>query len=104
MSKEEMDVKRIDDTLMITLGEKFDYQHGKKFQDACRNQAGVNKYIIDFKHVSYIDSSALGRMMFLRTQVGEEHADITIINPSKTIFEILKITQLHRVFKIKENI
>ncbi|MBF0126154.1 MAG: STAS domain-containing protein [Magnetococcales bacterium] len=102
MAKEEIDFKKTDDTLLITLGDKFDYHHGKRFQDACRAHTGINKYIIDFKHVSYIDSSALGRLMFLRTQAGEEQADITIINPRKAIFDILKITQLHKVFKIKD--
>ncbi len=102
MAKEEIGIKRIDNTLMITLGEKFDYQFGKQFQNAYQNQKGINKYIIDFKNVIYIDSSALGRLMFLRTQAGEEQSDITFINPNKAIFEILKITQLHKIFKIQE--
>ncbi|MBF0438908.1 MAG: STAS domain-containing protein [Magnetococcales bacterium] len=101
MPNKNISTQREGNALLVTLYDVFDYEQGKKFQKECEKHVGIDKYIIDFRHVTVIESSSLGRLLLLRTRMGHEKADITLCNPNKLIAKIFRMSQFQKLFKIE---
>lgn len=56
--------------------------------------------IIDFSAVNYIDSNGIGELVGHIEKFRELGSQLVLINPSKRIVELLKLTQLTDVFPI----
>lgn len=66
--------------------------------------AGVHpgaKYILDFREVTHIDSSALGMLLMLRESAGGEKSEITFINLRPEAWQLLKLANFEKLFKFK---
>ncbi len=58
------------------------------------------RFVIDLSEAMYIDSSALGMLMQLRNKVGENAADIEIINARPEIRKTFSTANFQKFFKI----
>ena len=109
--------------LVIKVSGKFDYNLQKKFKESYENpnqlnsselnsnmiinnknvsdcQALVSKYTIDLTNVNYLDSSALGMLLSLRTY--SNHQDcVKIIGAQESIKELLELSGFDRLFSIE---
>lgn len=105
--------------LVIKVSGKFDYNLQKNFKESYENsyisanssenilnnqttdcQALVSKYTIDLTHVDYLDSSALGMLLSLRTY--SNHQDcVKIIGAQESIKELLELSGFDRLFTIE---
>lgn len=56
--------------------------------------------IIDFSAVNYIDSNGIGELVGHIEKFRDLGSQLVLINPSKRIVELLKLTQLTNVFPI----
>ncbi|MEO5334883.1 MAG: STAS domain-containing protein [Magnetococcus sp. YQC-5] len=101
MKDESCSLERTGDALIIFIDDVFDHAQRKRIQKTCEKQTGIDKYILDFKHVTRIESSTLGWMLFLRVRLGEDKANITLRNVNKLILEIFRMTKFHELFKIE---
>ncbi len=87
--------------ITITIKGRFDFNTHQSFREHYESILHPNaKYIIDLSSTDYLDSSALGMMLLLREQVGEDQADIAIIRCRPEIRRILEIVNFNQLFKI----
>ena len=104
--------------LVIKVSGKFDYNLQKKFKESYESptspdqhtnnilnnqstdcQALVSKYTIDLTKVDYLDSSALGMLLSLRTY--SNHQDcVKIVGAQESIKELLELSGFDRLFTI----
>ena len=94
--------------LIIKVSGKFDYNLQKKFKESYELQEQnttsdcqmlVSKYTIDLTNVNYLDSSALGMLLSLRTF--SNHQDcVKIIGAQPSIRELLELSGFDRLFTI----
>ena len=58
---------------------------------------------LDFKNVKFMSSSCLGFLLKFHKTVTQSQGKLKLRNMSKQIYEIFKITSLHKVFKIEKS-
>jgi anti-anti-sigma factor len=97
--------KLSDDESIITInvGGRFDFAVQNEFRECyCNTQPdGSTRFIIDTKDTVYMDSSALGMLLMMREYLGGNNADISIINCSPDIENILTVANFQTLFKMR---
>lgn len=85
-------------TVIIEIRGRFDFSIHKEFRSLYKDgmRADMN-YVVDMRHVDYIDSSALGMLLLLR----EQAAGVAIRHCSADIRNILSIARFDRLFDIQ---
>ena len=58
---------------------------------------------LDFKNVRLMSSSCLGFLLKFHKMVTQSQGKLKLRNMSKELYEIFKITSLHKVFKIEKS-
>lgn len=87
-------------TVTIQISDRFDFKLHREFRQAFSESSHpATKYVIDLGQTRYMDSSALGMLLTLREQAGNDRADIRIINCSPEIERIFSISNFGRMFK-----
>ncbi len=88
--------------LTISIEGRFDFSAHQEFRDAYeRVEGGIEKYVIDMKNATYLDSSALGMLLLLRDHAGGDNADVRIANCNKDVKKILTISNFEQLFTIE---
>jgi len=89
------------DMLNISVSGRFDFHVVKEFRasysEAEESTSGV---VLDFRDVSYMDSSALG-MLLNMNKYFKEQAKISIINCRPEIKKVLLISKFDQKFSIR---
>lgn len=57
--------------------------------------------LLDFKSVEHLSSAALGMLITLNRQVGEQRGRLVLANIHPQIYEVFKITRLNKLFNIQ---
>jgi len=60
------------------------------------------KLLLNFKSVEHLSSAALGMLINLNKRVEARHGKLRLSNINPQIFEVFKITRLHKLFEIHE--
>ena len=83
----------------ITLGDG-----DQELGEAVRTQLeqGHRKILLDFQHVSYLDSSGIGELVGCYTSIMNRQGKLVICNLNERIFGLMKMTSLHSVFDVRE--
>jgi anti-anti-sigma factor len=89
---------------VIRLPEYFVFQHYTDFNQA-RDQAvalgSTSKQIsLDFTHVKFIDSAALGMLLQLHHQVSTSGIKLNIRGAEGNVLDMLHLTKMDRYFSI----
>jgi anti-anti-sigma factor len=93
------------DTIIITLSGSFTFLDQVAFRKSYEDQINGNtkKYILDFRQVTFIDSSSLGMMLLLNDYVNNNLKNkITLLNPTHQVLSIFKVANFQKLFHIKE--
>ncbi len=85
----------------ISINEQFDRFSQRAFTKAYQDRPKKASYVVDFKKVNAIDSSALGQLVKFRDHVGGDDADITLINVNDTVRKMLRIANFQMLFSIR---
>jgi len=64
---------------------------------------GCYHIVIDMSKVPYIDSAGLGVLVGARRRVGEHDGSISIVNPNPSVFKVLEITRLTKIFDVYQD-
>ncbi|NLC58542.1 MAG: STAS domain-containing protein [Armatimonadetes bacterium] len=64
---------------------------------------GEYHIIIDMEKVPYIDSAGLGVLVGARRRVGEHDGSISIVNPNPSVYKVLEITRLTKIFDVYQD-
>lgn len=96
------DVSGDDKNKTIKVSGRFDFSSQNELRDCYHSLSpddGV-KFVIDMENANYIDSSALGMLLMMREHLGGDDADISIINCSPEIKNILNVANFQTLFKV----
>ncbi|UCG33169.1 MAG: STAS domain-containing protein [Phycisphaerales bacterium] len=82
---EEVSISEIGDLLLDVVGSEPDL-----------------RMVLSFRNVEHLSSAALGMLITLRSQVREKGGHLKLSNIRPQIYEVFKITKLHRLFDIHD--
>ena len=89
-------------TLQVKLPSTFDIGIHKEFRELHSNlESTVQDFAIDFVDTQHMDSSALGMLLLLRDELSSGSTNITLINCSANIKELLKLARFDTLFTVK---
>jgi len=73
-------------------------------RDAVRDLLAKNqkKLLLNLGEVTYIDSSGIGELVRAFTSVGNQGGELTLLNLTKKVHDLLQITKLYTVFDVKD--
>lgn len=87
--------------LVISVDGRFDFSAHQEFRDSYESLVErPERYRVDMRDTSYIDSSALGMLLLLRDHAGGDNADIRIVNCNPDVRKILAISNFEQLFAI----
>ncbi len=67
--------------LVIRVAGRFDFSAHQEFRDAYESlDEQPDRYRVDMRDASYLDSSALGMLLLLRDHAGGDSASVEIVN------------------------
>ncbi len=91
-----------DQTIQITVGERFDYSTHKEFRNAYINvKEGGITYRVNLSKASHMDSSALGMILLLKEYAEKSGGTLILQRPSETVMKILKIANFDKLLTIE---
>jgi HptB-dependent secretion and biofilm anti anti-sigma factor len=87
--------------LTIMIQGRFDFGAHQEFRNAYeRVNSTPQRYIVDLKETTYLDSSALGMLLLLRDHAGGDSAQIRLLNCNPDVRKILAISNFEQLFRI----
>ncbi|VAW91258.1 Anti-sigma F factor antagonist (spoIIAA-2); Anti-sigma B factor antagonist RsbV [hydrothermal vent metagenome] len=95
-------VSKSDDgnTVTVKLPNEFDFRAHKEFRDTHKNPGTKAKYILDFSLTEHMDSSALGMLLLMREELGNDNAKVRLINCRDNIKSLLEMASFHQLFDV----
>ncbi|MBU1283752.1 STAS domain-containing protein [Pseudomonas sp. NPDC079086] len=87
--------------LTILIQGRFDFGAHQEFRNAYeRVNSTPQRYVVDLKETTYLDSSALGMLLLLRDHAGGDSAQIRLLNCNPDVRKILAISNFEQLFNI----
>lgn len=89
---------------LVGVPERFDFSFHKKFTEnteAALKDSKINLISLDFSRVSYLDSAALGMIVYLHKKAVSAGKKVDIVNSSGTAAEILNVANINKLIEIK---
>lgn len=71
--------------------------------DALMSKTTEDRVILDFAPVEFMASSALGKLVQFQKKSKQYNAKVKLSGISPQIYEVFKITKLHKVFDIEKD-
>ena len=76
---------------------RFDFSTHQEFKSAYEGR-NSERFCVDLRNATYIDSSALGMLLLLRDHAGE--SPVSIVNCNPVVRKILTISNFEQLFDI----
>lgn len=92
------------DSSIVNIPERFDFSHHKKFTentDTALKNSKVSLVSLDFSRVSYLDSAALGMIVYLHKKAVSVGKKVNIVNASGIASEILTVANINKLIEVK---
>lgn len=87
--------------MVIAVRGRFTYDVHKEFREAYEQvDIASTRFVIDLAETEYMDSAALGMLLLLRERAGGDQAQVKLINCSKELMQLIKLTNFHNLFEI----
>lgn len=89
---------------VIRIPERFDFSCHKKFNENTEvvlKDTQVSSISLDFSQVSYLDSAALGMVVYLHKKASAVNKKVVITNASGIAEEILNVANINKIIEIK---
>ena len=94
-------VEECDGLVTISIRGRFDFSAYVEFSACYKWRPKTSRYVIDFKHVRCIDSSALTMMLLLRGHTRNRKQNVVITNCNDDIRETLSSLKFHSLFDLQ---
>jgi len=85
-------------TVTVRLPNEFDFRAHKEFRDTHKNPKADVKYILDFSQTEHMDSSAFGMLLLMREELGNDSANVKLVNCRDNIKSLLEMASFHQLF------
>ncbi len=87
--------------IKIAVQGRFDFSAHKEFRDSYEHVDGhPERYTVDMRETTYLDSSALGMLLLLRDYAGGDSSEVSIVNCNADVRKILTISNFEQLFDI----
>jgi anti-anti-sigma factor len=86
--------------ITIKLPNEFDFKSHKEFRETHKNPKENVQYILDFSQTSHMDSSALGMLLLMREELGNDNAKVRLVNCRDNIKALLEMASFHQLFEV----
>ncbi len=82
--------------------ERFDATVTPDFKKAMEDawKPHLQKVVLDFTGVSFIDSSGVGALLSVQKKVAGGPQSLTLVNAGKNVVEVIELLRLHRIFNL----
>lgn len=88
-------------SLVIEVEGRFDFSEHEAFRNCYEMQGSKpDRFVVDLRQTSYLDSSALGMLLLLRDYAGGDDASVEIVNCSQDVKKIFSISNFDQLFSI----
>ena len=89
------------DEVRIEISGTLDFHDRYQFTEAysCDDPSKM-RFVLDLKHTKALDSSALGMLLIMRNDAGEEQANIRIVNCPPDVKKTLLLSKFDQIFQI----
>lgn len=88
--------------LRISVRGKFDFKLLDEFRQAySSDDFGGCEVVVDMGDVTSVDSSALGMLLLMQSQLNKRDGDVRIINSNSAVSKILRIVRFDKKFCIE---
>ncbi len=88
-------------SLVIQVEGRFDFSEHEAFRQCYELQGNKpDRFVVDLRQTSYLDSSARGMLLLLRDYAGGDEASVEIINCSQDVKKIFSISNFDQLFAI----
>ncbi|MBF0215071.1 MAG: STAS domain-containing protein [Magnetococcales bacterium] len=83
----------------ITLDEKFVFSDHRSFRTTYHNRAPGTRFVLDFRRVTYMDSSALGMLLLLKEEgAGGDKNRVQLLHCNDQVRKILEVANFTQLF------
>ncbi|WP_237037038.1 STAS domain-containing protein [Mediannikoviicoccus vaginalis] len=97
------DINEEKDLIKISLDGDLDAYSSDEFKDAVLKQLpGSKDILINAKKLNFIDSTGLGSLISIYNTIKEQEKTISIEEIKPNVKQIFEITELDKLFNIKE--
>ncbi|MGD9850710.1 MAG: STAS domain-containing protein [Nitrospirales bacterium] len=99
-------VDQANGTIVLSLRGRYDFQSRHAYQSALDQafQATPKLVILDFSHVTYIDSAGLGLLALSHKKFFEHAMCLSIAGPRKLVKQILNLANMGEIFPICDSV
>lgn len=66
--------------------------------------SGSKKFLINLDKISYIDSSGIGVLIFMKTSVTKHKGELVLVNIKDSVKKIFDLTKLASYFTVREDL
>ena len=95
------------DIPVMKLKGEIVFENSNKLKEAAKDkliEAGYKNLIMDFKEVSFVDSSGIGFILSLFKFLREEKGELVIANVNNKIKQSFEITKISQIIEIFDNV
>ncbi|MBF0613941.1 MAG: STAS domain-containing protein [Magnetococcales bacterium] len=88
--------------ITITLDDKFVFSDHRAFRATYHDRPPGSRYVVDFRRVTYMDSSALGMLLLLKEEgAAGDRSRIKLINCNDQVRKILDVANFVQMFTME---
>jgi len=96
-------VEKMGATVKLAISGRFDFSSHREFRNACDEVLQIpeiKEIEADFRHVDYLDSSALGMLLLLREKAQSANLTVSLSNCTGIVQQVLEVANFQRLFSI----
>ena len=100
-----VEIKTSGDTVTAYLSGELDHHSAKEMREAVDNAVELNmpsKLVLDFKGVSFMDSSGIGLVMGRYRTLSLSGGKLIVSNLSPQLYKIMKLSGIERIASINK--
>lgn len=100
-----VEIRTNGETVIAYLSGELDHHSAKEMREAIDNAVELNmpsRLVLNFKNVSFMDSSGIGLVMGRYRILSRTGAELSITGSSPQIYKVMKLAGIERLAKLEE--
>lgn len=100
-----VEIRTNGETVIAYLSGELDHHSAKEMREAIDNAVELNmpsRLVMNFKNVSFMDSSGIGLVMGRYRILSRTGAELSITGTSPQIYKVMKLAGIERLAKLEE--
>jgi anti-anti-sigma factor len=90
------------DAIVLDLADEFTFSSRKEFSAALNKEklAGCRHLLLNFKHVTFVDSAAIGLLALAAQQFKLENRILSLVSPQGTVKQVLELANIPKMIPV----